>query len=274
VFDGFKMLAAMPEQSASERPDEALPSVADANSTLPQPDMNDEAIITPATAPDDQPATVRAAAAESAPQAAFERTGYGPPAGAGDLVAASVATSPPQAWEDEFLDEPAPVIAQRNRWLWGVASLLLLFTVTAQAVYFYRTALASNYPGLNPVLAQICDALGCSVPLAQGHDLIKVEASDLQIVDPARPAVIQLRVTLRNPAAFDLAYPALDLVLTNTRDHTLARRIFPPSEYLGPGKDAKTGIPANAEITLSLDLDTGDLGASGFRLYLLPAFAN
>jgi hypothetical protein len=165
-------------------------------------------------------------------------------------------------------------MSQRNRWLWGTASLLLLVAITAQAVYFYRTQLASNYPGLKPVLAQICDALGCSVPLPQGHELIKVEASDLQFVDPARPALIQLRVTLRNPAAFDLAFPNLDLVLTNTQDHTLARRIFLPSEYLGPGKEVKSGIPANAEVTLSLDMDTGDLGASGFRLYLLPGFAS
>jgi hypothetical protein len=165
-------------------------------------------------------------------------------------------------------------MSQRRRWLWVAASLLLLVTIAAQAAYFYRTQLASNFPGLRPALAQICSALGCSVPLPQGHDLIKVEASDLQFVDPARPAVIQLRVTLRNPASFDLAYPALDLVLTNTQDQTLARRIFLPSEYLGPGKDANSGIPANAEVSLSLDLDTGDLGASGFRLYLLPGFAS
>jgi hypothetical protein len=31
------------------------------------------------------------------------------------------------------------------------------------------------------------------------------------------------------------------------------------------------GIPANAEITVRLDLDTGDLNPAGFRLDLLPA---
>ena len=61
------------------------------------------------------------------------------------------------------------------------------------------------------------------------------------------------------------------MVLTNTKEHTVARRIFLPAEYLGAGKDPRAGIPPNGEITVRLDLDTGDLGAAGFRLDLLPA---
>ena len=45
------------------------------------------------------------------------------------------------------------------------------------------------------------------------------------------------------------AIPALDLVLTNTKEHALARRIFAPKEYLERGKDVTKGIPASAEIT-------------------------
>ena len=87
----------------------------------------------------------------------------------------------------------------------------------------------------------------------------------------ARPGVIQLTATLRSHAQYDVAYPALDLVLTNAQEHTLARRIFAPREYLTKARDPALGIPPNAEVTLQLDLDTGDLGASGFRLDLLPA---
>lgn len=278
VFDGFKMLAAMPDQPASERLEAAQASVAAPTSSLLQPAVNEAMITTPAAAADDQAAPAPAAAPEPAPQAAVARTATEPLADTADFGAATAApaaaTPPLPALEDELLAEPVSVVPQRSRWLWGTGSVLLLFTITAQAAYFYRTELASNYPGFKPVLAQMCDALGCSVPLPQRHNLIKIEASDLQIVDPARPAVIQLTVTLRNPAAYDLAYPALDLVLTNTQEHTLARRIFLPREYLEPGKDARAGIPANAEITVSLDLDAGDLGAAGFRLYLLPAPAS
>ncbi|MEK6594867.1 MAG: DUF3426 domain-containing protein [Pseudomonadota bacterium] len=274
VFDGFKMLAAMPDQSASGLLETAQTSVAAAASSVAPPAVNEATVITPATEADHQDAAAIAAAPEPVPQAAVARTATQSPADAAEFAAAKAAQAAkpqPQSWEDELLAEPAPAVSQRKRWMWGAGSVLLLFTIAAQAVYFYRTELVSNYPGFKPALTQMCDALGCSVPLPQRHHLIKVEASDLQMVDLARPGVIQLTVTLRNPAAYDLAYPALDLVLTNTQDHTLARRIFLPTEYLGPGRDARAGIPANDEITVSLDLDTGDLGASGFRLYLLPA---
>ena len=63
-----------------------------------------------------------------------------------------------------------------------------------------------------------------------------------------------------------LGYPALDVVLTNSKEHTVARRIFLPIEYLDAGKDVRAGIPANAEMTVKLNIDSGDLGAAGFRL--------
>jgi hypothetical protein len=139
------------------------------------------------------------------------------------------------------------------------------------AAFPYSRAPPPRHPGLRPVFTQFCTAFGCSVPLPQRPGLVRIEASDLQSVDPARPGVIQLAVTLRNYAGHHVAYPALDLVLTDTREHTLARRIFQPGEYLGQGNDAATGFPASAEITVRLDLDTGELGATGFRLGLLPA---
>jgi hypothetical protein len=98
-----------------------------------------------------------------------------------------------------------------------------------------------------------------------------IEASDLQALDTRRPGLIQLTATLRNHAEHDLGYPALDLVLTDTREHTLARRVFLPREYLGRDRDVTAGIPANGEITIRLDLDTGDLAPAGFRLDRLAA---
>ena len=161
---------------------------------------------------------------------------------------------------------------------WAVGVVLLVFVLAGQAAYFYRTDLATRYPGLKPHLVQLCQALRCSVlppqvaPDAEARrKQISIEASDLQVADAGRPGVIRLTATLRNHAGHDLGYPALDLVLTNTKEHALARRIFAPQEYLERGKDVTKGIPASAEITIRLDLDTGELNPAGFRLDLLPA---
>ncbi|HLF39418.1 MAG TPA: DUF3426 domain-containing protein, partial [Burkholderiales bacterium] len=148
---------------------------------------------------------------------------------------------------------------------------LLVFALAGQAAFYYRADLAVQYPGLKPYLVKLCDALQCRILPPQRPRQIAIEASDLQATDPARPGLIQLTATLRNYAGHDLGYPALDLVLTNTKEHTLARRVFLPKEYLERGKDVTAGMPANAEITIRLDLDTGDLSPAGFRLDLLPA---
>lgn len=172
---------------------------------------------------------------------------------------------------DEFFLEQAHAKPRRSARAWTAGCAAALLALAGQAVYVYRAEFAASYPAVRPALAQLCAALGCSVPLPQRPRLINIEASDLQIVDPARPGIIQLTATLRNHAGHDVGYPALDLVLTSTREHTLARRIFLPAEYLDRPADVQRGLAASAETTIRLVLDTGELGAAGFRLDLMAA---
>lgn len=178
--------------------------------------------------------------------------------------------------DNPFIDEAAvapaaaPAPAPRRPWLIA-ASVLLGLVLAAQVIYFYRGEIAARQPLARQWLNMACARVGCIVALPQSPKAILIEASDLQSVDPARPNRIQLTATLRNHADHHVAYPALDLVLTNANDHTLARRIFLPVEYLGSGRDPRAGMAANAELTVRLGLDTGTLGAAGFRLAVLPA---
>ena len=117
----------------------------------------------------------------------------------------------------------------------------------------------------------ICGLVGCKLPFPHNPELVKIEASDVRMVDVSRPQLVQLTATLRSYAGYYLAYPALDLVLTNANEHALARRVFVPQEYLGANRDPNAGFPPHAEITIALDLDTGNQNAAGFRLDLLAA---
>jgi len=170
-----------------------------------------------------------------------------------------------------LLEATPPKPASPHRLLWTTGSLLLVIALTAQAVYFYRGEIAARNAQAREWLDLACARAGCTVELPQRTKSLLIEASDLQLIDPARPERIQLTATLRNHAAYSVAFPALDLVLTNINDHTLARRIFLPHEYLGNGRDQRPGIAANAEVTVRLDLETSNLGAAGFRLAVLPA---
>jgi predicted Zn finger-like uncharacterized protein len=237
VFDGLVALSALPEAA----PEAAARSESEVGGFKLEP-------VEPATATAQSP-PVRVAGT------AHGEKGYGP--------------APQQLSLDEELF-PDPSQTRRDR-LWAVGAALLVFALAGQAAYYYRAELAVQYPGLKPYLVKLCDALQCKVLPPQRPRQIAIEASDMQSIDPARPGLIQLTATLRNYAGHDLGYPALDLVLTNTKEHTLARRVFLPKVYLVRGKDVAAGMPANAEITIRLDLDTGDLSPAGFRLDLLPA---
>jgi len=149
--------------------------------------------------------------------------------------------------------------------------VFMLVALAVQAVYFWRGEIAANAPMLQPQLEKICALLRCDVALPQRPRQITIEGSDMQAIDPASPGLIVLTATLRSHANIPLGYPALDVVLTDNDDHTVARRIFRPADYLDSGKDPRAGIAPNAEITVHLNLDTGDLGAAGFRLDLLSA---
>jgi predicted Zn finger-like uncharacterized protein len=255
VFDGFKTLSTAEGLAVPEAPAQQPAVVAEPASAPAEPVFQ----LEPVSATE-----LAAAATEPAPDAAMkgesvdETKDFGP--------------APEQLTIDDhlFLEETREARSRSAHW-WAVGAALLLLVLAAQAVYVYRGELAAHLPWSRPYLAGMCDLLKCGVFLPQRPRLIVIEASDLQANDPARPAAIQLTATVRNHAGYDVGYPALDLVLTNTREHTLARRIFLPGHYLEPGRDVRAGIPASAEVTIRLDLDTGDLNPAGFRLDLLAA---
>ena len=154
---------------------------------------------------------------------------------------------------------------------WSIACALAAFVLLLQLAYGWAGDLAARSTVLRSVLANLCEHAGCSAPLPYDTELLKIEASDVHMLDASRPQLIQLTATVRSYAGYHVAYPALDLVLTNANEHALARRVFVPQEYLGANRDPKSGFPPHAEITIALDLDTETLNAAGFRLDLLAA---
>ncbi len=165
---------------------------------------------------------------------------------------------------DEVLDQPGK---NKLRWPWVIGAVLVLVLLLAQAAYFFRDELAARLPGLKPVLISYCKLLKCSILLPQKADLLSIESSDLE-ADPAHASVIYLTANLRNRAPYTQTYPHIELTLTDLADAALARRIFPPSQYLKPGEDEKLGLAASREISIKLHLDTTDLKPTGYRLFL------
>lgn len=150
---------------------------------------------------------------------------------------------------------------------WGLAVVLALGLVTAQAAYLMRAELAVSQPELRPLLEEMCGWLECDIPLPRKADLVGIEASALH-PDPQRKIMLVLAATLKNRAPFAQDYPHLELTLTDTQDQPIVRKVLAPADYLAQGTDLRAGFAANGELAVSLWLDVGDLGASGYRLYL------
>lgn len=252
VFDAFSSLSSQLPGSASAPPPPPLTSVA-----MPQ-------------APE-RPAPMERAAEQGT--ALDEQSEPAPdPGREAGVRAASAEPSPPQLYdsltlpETLFESEPGGSADKRP---WVIAHALLLVAAIGQAAWFFPTELAARWPGLRPPLTLYCGVLACDVGLPRLPEQLFIEASDLQIVDPARPAEVLLTASVRNRAPVAQDFPLLELTLTDAANQTAARKVFRPADYL-EAVDAR-GIGAGEEISIRLYLDTGRIQATGYRLYLFFA---
>jgi predicted Zn finger-like uncharacterized protein len=169
---------------------------------------------------------------------------------------------------DVYITQTARSSAPQRPWLWALGSGMLALVLLLQTTYFFRVEIAARLPGIKPGLTRICAVLNCTLPLPQKIELLNIESSEMER-DPAQANIITLHALLRSRAPYAIAYPNIELTLTDTQDNALARRSFGPAEYLPAGEDEKRGFPANRESGFKLHLNTTDLNpAAGYRLFL------
>lgn len=170
----------------------------------------------------------------------------------------------------EALPEPGFVRQARRRAFWrtpavraGLASLglLLVLLLAGQWALHERHQLAARHPELRPWLVQLCEPLGCRVEPARRIDAIVIDSTALV---RRLGNFYSFDLVLKNTAPMDLAMPALELSLTDTRDAVIARRVFLPDEL--PGAPALLPAQDSVAISLRLSLAVGDaLPMAGYR---------
>jgi predicted Zn finger-like uncharacterized protein len=225
----------LPEPRLADEPEFSTTTATDAD-VVPSPELPPEAQVVAAT---DIPGTVDAPDAPS-----------------------TVATPP----LEPLLHQPLTGTTPARRWPWAIGAVLMLLVLAIQAVIHFRTELVVLAPEARPALESLCSVTGCRVDLPRKVELITIEASDLH--PEAEPnGALTLMATLRNRAPFAQMYPHLELTLTDTSNAALARRILLPDDYLPQGTVRDNGLPPG-ELAITLHIDSGNLGASGYRLYL------
>lgn len=279
VFDAFKSLASLPDPSILEPAaspagtgapfasiDIGIPAPGNAGASpgsMPAPVESP-----PPVPPVDDPVTIPVTPIESwharAEAAGTGTTAPWPVAGAG--LQLPLAIDPAPSIPERYVADAAKPLPGRRRGLGVTAMLLLVLAAVLQGLYAFRTELAAAVPELRPGLERACAAIGCRVAYPKQPQQLSIEGSDLSVPDAAKPGLIVLSATIRNRAVHAVAYPSIELTLTNAQDQTVARRVFPPSDYAG--RAAAGALAGGAEAAVKLDIDTGELRASGYRLFL------
>lgn len=159
-----------------------------------------------------------------------------------------------------------PGEASSPRWPFALAAILLVLVLIGQLAFHFRGELAVSAPVLRPPLEAFSRVFDADIPLPTHVELVSIENSDLQ-ADPARGNMFVLNATLRNRARYAQALPSLELSLTDTQDAAVVRRVFRPDEYLPKSRDHRA-FPGNSDIAVRLWIETKDVSAAGYRLYV------
>ena len=118
---------------------------------------------------------------------------------------------------------------------------------------------------VRPALESLCAGLGCELPLPRHAADIAIESSDIQ-PDASREAYFTLHATLRNRAAFQQAWPHVEITLTDARDKALVRRVLAPAQWL-PADAPKEAFPTKGEVAIRVAFEAPGVAAAGYRVY-------
>lgn len=163
------------------------------------------------------------------------------------------------------------------RGLLSCIALALALLLGAQFVQQEHDRLASRHPELTPYLAQWCQLTGCTLsPPMQIEDL-QVDNIALVKTSSLGEDTYRLTAIIHNRADAVLAWPHLDLSLTDANGTVVVRRVFDvetasrvPAQAAEKdvGATVPAAVPANSSTTLQWRLRAPDLAPAGYTVEL------
>jgi hypothetical protein len=149
----------------------------------------------------------------------------------------------------------------------GLIALALAVIGLPAAALLARGPIVQFAPALRPILVSVCLPLRCQVPLPADADAWSVESNELR-EDPVGSRRFRFTATLRNRSPYVMAYPSLELNLTDVDGLAVERRILPPAKYLPIPRPVEEGLAANSEVTVRAEVLAADARSQGYRLVL------
>jgi predicted Zn finger-like uncharacterized protein len=156
-------------------------------------------------------------------------------------------------------------MGRTRRVLMALGAVVLLLALLAQAVLGFRNVLAAQHPAMKPVLQAACVVLGCRVELPAQVENLVIETGELTTLGPSTYA---LNTLLRNQGNLVLAWPSIELELTDANDKPVLRRVLAPADYLPRGTPAANGFGPHSEQPVTLHFTLAGLQPSGYHTFV------
>jgi hypothetical protein len=94
-------------------------------------------------------------------------------------------------------------------------------------------------------------------------DAITVDSSSFNRI---RGDVYRLQVILKNTARTELALPAVELTLTDTRDAAILRRVLTPTNFATTARTIAAGAEWSGVLTVSVATTASPSRVAGYRV--------
>lgn len=260
VFDGRSELCAPPE----EMTDAPTPPMAAATAT-PSPEKPRASIYDAIVADDEPRFTSRPGTPPNLDAAALLRQedktrGGGFTSAPWSARAGDPADAPP--W---LRNSARP----RKAVFWTLAIAALTLGALLQLIWWQRDALAAQWPPLRAPLTQLCQIAGCRIAPVRQLSGLSIESTNLATEgddsDAQGQHLLVLTLFLRNTSDHAIAYPALELTLTDASGTPVVRRDIQVTDYLSDS-DIAAGLAARSEHPIRLRLSAQSTAAANYHV--------
>ncbi len=136
-----------------------------------------------------------------------------------------------------------------RRWPWAVALPLLALLLALQLLLSQRAELAQDATW-RPVVATVCDVLGCDIPAWREPTAFAMLARNVR-PHATRDGVLHVTTSLRNDAAWPQPLPTVVLTLSDLDGRVLAARAVSPADY---SRGAATLVASGDSVDIAFDV--------------------
>lgn len=164
-------------------------------------------------------------------------------------------------WESAEGDEPLFLRSgdrargRAGRAALAVGCVLLVSALVVELALLLRASVVAQFPEVRPALVALCAPLSCTVPWPMHPELLAVVSSELETL-PGTGA-LEFDAVVRNRAGFPVALPAMELTLTDARNHPVARKVFRPADYTTERAGDNAAVRADAAAIEAMSIGPG-----------------